>query len=202
MATLGFGSIIYRIILGTRLFGEADGISDVPALQLGRGISISGKPCLKIENYYAAWFFVAVLFFLIQNLVRSRTGRALKALHSSEEAAEASGIDTARYKILTFILSAVLAALGGALLTHYNGGIGPSEAHVMKSVRYVAIVACGGRNSLWGPFLIGLILNFLSLRGTFGFYDDAVFAALLILMMLFAPEGLLKLRLPALRKKR
>ena len=61
------------------------------------------------------------------------------------------------------------------LLTHYVGGIGPSEASVMKSVRYVAMVAVGGMGSLWGALSAAAVLEFLSLRGVFGAHDDAVF---------------------------
>jgi branched-chain amino acid transport system permease protein len=62
----------------------------------------------------------------------------------------------------------------------------------MKSVRYVSIVAIGGMSNIWGTLVMGTILSFLSLRGVFGSYDDAVFGAILILVMLFAPDGLLK----------
>jgi len=86
------------------------------------------------------------------------------------------------------------------LLTHFNGGIGPSEAAVMKSVRYVALVAVGGMTNLWGTLLMGVGLTFLSLRGVFGTYDDAVFGMILIFVMLFAPEGILSLRLKQLLK--
>ena len=129
---------------------------------------------------------------LLLNLIHSRVGRALAAVHGAEDAAEAMGIPTARYKLNTFVLSAVFAALAGVLLTHYNGGIGPSEAGVMKSVRYVAIVAIGGMANLWGALSMSLVLNYLSLRGYFGTYDDAVFGVILILIMLFAPDGLLR----------
>ena len=64
----------------------------------------------------------------------------------------------------------------------------------MKSVRYVAIVAVGGMAHLWGVLIIGILLNFMSLRGMFGTYDDAVFGVILILIMLFAPQGILSLR--------
>ena len=107
-------------------------------------------------------------------------------------AAAAVGVDTARSKLATFVLAAVLAALGGALLTHYNGSIGPSEASAMKSVRYVAIVAVGGMDNLWGALAMGVVLNFLSLRGVFGRFDDAVFAGILLGVMLFLPGGLLR----------
>jgi branched-chain amino acid transport system permease protein len=106
------------------------------------------------------------------------------------------GIDAARAKLAAFVLSAGFAAVAGVFLTHYTGGIGPSEASVMKSVRYVAIVAVGGMGSLWGTLLTGSVLQFLSLRGLFGTLDDAVFGATLILVMLFAPDGLLRLELP------
>jgi branched-chain amino acid transport system permease protein len=102
------------------------------------------------------------------------------------------GVNTGRYKLNIFVLSAVFAAVGGVFLTHYNGGIGPSEASIMKSVRYVAIVAIGGMANLWGALSMGIVLNFLSLRGYFGSYDDAVFGVILIIIMLFAPEGLLR----------
>ena len=91
------------------------------------------------------------------------------------------------------MLSAVFAAAGGIFLTHYNGGIGPSEAETIKSIRYVAIVAVGGMTNLWGVLISGTLLNFLSLRGFFGSYDDAVFAAILVIVMLFAPQGILKI---------
>ncbi len=63
----------------------------------------------------------------------------------------------------------------------------------MKSVRYVAIVAVGGMANIWGALIMGIVLNFLSLRGVFGSYDDAVFGVILIVIMLFAPEGILKI---------
>jgi branched-chain amino acid transport system permease protein len=125
------------------------------------------------------------------NLVHSRVGRALTAIHGAEDAAEAMGVPTASYKLRVFVISAAYAALAGVLLTHYNGGIGPSEASIMKSVRYVAIVAVGGMANLWGALGMSLILNYLSLRGYFGTLDDLVFGVILIVIMLFVPGGLL-----------
>jgi len=192
MATLGFGTIVYRIVLGTTFLGAADGISDVPPFRVLPGIEISGNASVRVINYYFAWGLVTAGVLLLLNLIHSRAGRALAAIHGAEDAADAMGIPTARYKLNTFVLSAVFAALAGVLLTHYNGGIGPSEASVMKSVRYVAIVAIGGMANLWGSLFMSLILNYLSLRGYFGTYDDAVFGCILILIMLFAPEGLIR----------
>ena len=153
---------------------------------------MSGKSAVRVSNYYLAWSLVLVTMFLLRNLVGSRVGRALRAIHGAEEAATASGVDTQDVKLKMFVLSAVLAALGGVFLTHYNGGLGPSEASIMKSVRMVAIVAIGGMANLWGALGMGVLLNFLSLRGSFGSYDDAVFGGILLVIMLFAPQGLLR----------
>lgn len=195
MATLGFGIIIFRIVLAAEFFGEADGISEVPAFNLLPGLSVNGDFANRVENYYIAWGLLLIGLVLLLNLIHSRVGRALRSIHGSEEAAEAVGVNTARYKLYTFVISAAFAAIAGSFLTHYNGGIGPSEAGVMKSVRYVAIVAVGGMAHLWGALIMGIVLNFMSLRGLFGTYDDAVFGAILILIMLFAPQGILSLRI-------
>ena len=192
MATLGFGIIVYRMVLGTEFLGAADGISDVPGFPLPAGLVITGDASSRISNYYLAWGLVILGMALLLNLIHSRVGRALAAVHGAEDAAGAMGIPTARYKLNTFVLSAVFASLAGVLLTHYNGGIGPSEAGVMKSVRYVAIVAIGGMANLWGALSMSLVLNYLSLRGYFGTYDDTVFGVILILIMLFTPDGLLR----------
>jgi branched-chain amino acid transport system permease protein len=204
MATLGFGTIVYKVVLGSSLVGAADGISDIPAFPLFAGLAVTGKSVLRTQNYYLAWGLVLGAMALLTNLIHSRVGRALRAIHGAEDAANAMGVDTARYKLQMFVLSAALAALGGVFLTHYNGGIGPSEASIMKSVRYVAIVAVGGMANLWGALIMGVLLNFLSLRGSFGSYDDAVFGLILLAIMLFAPDGLLRVelvrRLPGLRR--
>jgi branched-chain amino acid transport system permease protein len=190
MATLGFGIIIYRIALGTPFLGAADGLSDVPPFPFFAGLALDGTRAHRLFSYYFSWSIVLAVMLLLVNLIGSRAGRALRAIHGNEAAAQAMGIDTARYKLHLFALSAVIAAIAGVFMTHYSGGIGPAETSVMKSIRYVAIVAVGGMANVWGALIAGTILNFLSLRGFFGTYDDAVFGAVLVAMMLFAPNGI------------
>jgi branched-chain amino acid transport system permease protein len=193
MATLGVGTIILTVAVGTERLGAADGISGVPPFRVLPGVAVQGAASSRVANYYVAFGLLAITMLVLLNLVESRVGRALRAIHGAEEAASAMGVDTASYKLRTFVLSAALAAVAGAFLTHFNGSIGPSEASVMKSVRYVAIVAVGGMGSLWGTLATSLVLNFLSLRGYFGSLDDAVFGAVLVAIMLFAPHGVLGL---------
>jgi branched-chain amino acid transport system permease protein len=192
MATLGFGLIVYKIILGSTITGTTDGIVGVPAWSFGNFVAISGKSAGRVHNYYIASSIALLVLVLLRNLVHSRVGRALRAIHDHETAANAMGINTARYKLKAFVASALLAALAGVLLTHYTGGVNPSEASAMKSVRYVALATAGGSTSLWGAAAVSIVLNFLSLRGWFGSYDNAVFGALLITIVSLAPEGPLK----------
>lgn len=192
MATLAFGTIIYTIVNATPIFGESDGINAVPPFEILPGLIVSGHITMRTSNYYIAWGLVIVGMYLLLNLMDSRVGRALRAIHGAEDAADSMGVNTAQYKLRIFVLSAVFAAVAGVFLTHYNAGIGPSEASVMKSIRYVAIVAIGGMANLWGALVMGVVLNFLSLRGFFGSFDDAVFGGILIVIMLFAPDGLLR----------
>ena len=189
MATLGFGLIVFTIILGSTLTGTTDGIVGVPEWSFGGMLTISGKSAVRVQNYYMACGIALVLIILLRNLVNSRVGRALQAIHDRETAANAMGINTARYKLKAFVASALLAAIAGVLLTHYTGGINPSEASALKSVRYVALVAAGGMTNLWGAAVVSTLLNFLSLRGWFGSYDNAVFGVILISIMVFTPEG-------------
>ena len=189
MATLGFGIVIEKVARGTRALGGADGISAVPGLPLFAGLSVAGGRAARAANFTISWLVLALGALVLAHLVSSRPGRALRALRDGEEAASAMGVDTARYKLDVFVIGAAFAAIAGVLSTHYNGSIGPGEAASTRSVRYLAIVAVGGMDSLAGTLVAGLVLNFLSLRGVFGSLDDAVFGAILILVMLLSPEG-------------
>lgn len=189
MGTMGFGLIVYRILLGSSFTGAADGISSVPPWHILPGVPIGSNVAYRIQNYYVAWILVGVVLLGLLNLMRSRLGRALCGIHTSELAANAMGVNTAGYKLGCFVASAMLAACAGSFMTHYNAAIGPSEADVMKSVRYVALVAAGGMANFWGVLVVGSILNFLSLRGCFGTMDHTVFGILLIIIMVFAPQG-------------
>jgi branched-chain amino acid transport system permease protein len=189
MATLGFGLIVNKMVLANTLTGAADGITNVPEWNLGLGLTLGGNIEGRVQNYFLACALTLLLLWLARNLVQSRVGRALQAIHDRELAANALGINTAIYKLKVFVVSALLAALAGVCLTHYSGGIGPSEAGALKSIRYLALAAAGGMANLWGVAVVSTAINFASLRGWFGTLDNAVFGALLILLISLAPEG-------------
>ena len=185
MATLGLG-IIVSIVLTTEdgLTGGPDGMS-VPALVL-LGWTVAGA-----HTWY--WIGGAVLLltvWLAFNLIESPSGRALRALHGSEVAAQTLGIDAGRIKLQVFVLSALIAALAGALTAHYTGFITPAKASFMHSVELVIMVVFGGMASVFGAVVGAAVLTMLpQLLTVFKDYEMMVFGTVLIATMVFFPQG-------------
>jgi len=186
MATLGLG-IIISIVLRTEdaWTGGPDGMS-VPPLAIA-GVALTGE---------RAWYWVvgALLLatvWLSLNLVDSPVGRALRALHGSEVAAEVAGIDSARHKLLAFVLSAAVAGLAGALTAHYAGFITPGKADFLHSIELVVMVVFGGMASTFGAVVGAAVLTALpQLLTVFKEYEMVVFGAVMMLTMIFMPRGL------------
>ena len=138
------------------------------------------------------------------NLQRSRIGRALVALRDSDVAAEAVGVNLARYKTLAFGVSAAYAGIAGSLLAHYLGYIGPDHFHVMLSIEYVVMIIVGGPGSILGAVLGAVFITSLPELTRFGqeglreLYPALVLPDLSALVMglvligfiAFEPEGL------------
>jgi len=187
MGTLGFGIIVYIVFNeATELTGGPSGFTGIPKLAFAGKVFSS-----DLEYYYVVWGAVLLLFALSQNLVRSRMGRALRAIHTSETAASVLGVDTGRYKIFVFVLSAFYAAVAGALYAHYVTFVSPGSFGFHTSVQLVTMVVLGGMASLWGAVLGALFLTFLpeALRAIENF-DILVYGAILVLCMMFLPGGL------------
>src|SRR5512132_722136 len=156
MATLGFG-IIVSIVISTEdgLTGGPDGMP-VPPLALF-GLVVQGE-----RNWY--WVVGGCLLlavWLAQNLIESPIGRALRALHTSEIAAEVVGIDSARHKLMVFVVSAVFAAVAGGLTAYYAGFITPAKASLLHSIELVTMVVFGGMASTFGAVVGAAILTTL-----------------------------------------
>ena len=185
MATLGLG-IIISIVLNTedRTTGGPDGMS-VPPLTLFGWVAIGEQVWYGIAG---AGLLLSV--WLALNLVASPAGRALRALHGSEIAAETLGIDSARFKLRVFVLSAVFAAVAGALTAHYAGFITPTKASFLHSVELVIMVVFGGMASIYGAVVGAALLTTLpQLLTVLKDYEMMVFGAVLIVTMVFFPQG-------------
>lgn len=185
MATLGLG-VIVSIVLATedRMTGGPDGMA-VPPLSLF-GWVVQGE---------RTWYWIAggallASVWLAQNLVASPVGRALRALHGSEIAAETSGIDSARYKLVVFVVSALFAAAAGAMTAHYAGFITPGRGSFMHSVELVIMVVFGGMASTFGAVVGAAVLTTLpQFLTVLKDYEMMVFGAVLIVTMALFPRG-------------
>jgi branched-chain amino acid transport system permease protein len=196
MATLGLGIIAHLAYTEFRdLTGGSSGLPGVPSLSIGR-FSFNDD----VRYFYLVWGVVALLMILSLNIVNSRVGRALRAIHGSEMAAASIGVDSRRYKIQVLILSAVYASLAGSLYVHYMRFVSPEPFTFDASVRLVVMAAVGGLASVWGaPFgAVAVTLLTVVLRevlphlipGASGEHTVIAYGILLVAIMIFMPEGL------------
>ncbi len=217
MGTLAFG-VIVEIMFSKWVAvtgGSSDGIYGIPTISFIDGLPGPIRRFFELchggavdpqrQYFYLVWLFVFVALIFAVNIVRSRVGRAFRAVHGSEQAAESLGVDTGRYKVQVFVLSAALASIAGSLHAH-NAGVGyisPGEFNFLVSVQLVVIVVIGGLASVWGALLgataIQLIKNWilmldkadiqiygLAIKGL----DPIVFGGILVVVMMLMPQGL------------
>ncbi|MEJ2656850.1 MAG: branched-chain amino acid ABC transporter permease [Desulfobacterales bacterium] len=188
MATLAFGIIVYIIFNEeTAWTGGPDGMTGIPGLNLFAFTFDSVE-----KYYYLVWGFVFVAFIFTVNLIQSGTGRALRAIHVSEPAAGAMGVDISRYKILVFVYSAVLASVAGSLYAHYLNFINPSTFDLFFSIKLLIMIALGGMYNIWGAIIGAGLITFLSYEWLHFFeeFEVVVYGAILLLVTIFLPKGL------------
>ncbi|MDY0227037.1 MAG: branched-chain amino acid ABC transporter permease [Desulfomicrobium apsheronum] len=187
MATLGFGIILSILFTETvDITGGPSGFVGIPRL------SLFGFELRKdVTLYRAVAVMLCFIVWLSFNLLHSRVGRALRALHTSERAAEAMGVDIARYKLLVFVLSAAFSSIAGVLYAHYLTFIAPSSFGFMFSVELIVMVVLGGMISvpgaIVGAFFVTVLPEFLR---AFENIEVLLFGAILILCMMFLPDGM------------
>jgi branched-chain amino acid transport system permease protein len=186
MATLGMGVIVSIVaVTEDRWTGGPDGMPVPPFRVLGATLSGEGA------WYFAVGALLLAAVWLAQNLIESPTGRALRALSGSEVAAEVSGIDSARQKVLVFVISAVFASVAGSLTAHYSGFVTPSKLTFFHSIELVTMVVFGGMASIYGAVVGAAVLTTLpQLLTVFKDYEMVAFGAIMMGTMIFMPKGL------------
>ncbi|MHB0937198.1 MAG: branched-chain amino acid ABC transporter permease [Armatimonadota bacterium] len=194
MATLGFGWIVYIVLVhwDTLTLGTS-GVEKIPKLAIGSLVFDN-----DVKRFFLTWIIAILLLLISANIVRSRVGRALRALHSSENAAATMGVDVSRYKVMVFVLSAAYAALAGSLYAHVVNFISPSVFGFIVSVELVVMVVIGGMASVWGAAVgaatITMLVEWLRSLGeavpVFKEFDVIAHGLILVLVMLFLPSGL------------
>lgn len=189
MATLGMGIIIYIVFNETVDYtGGPSGLSGIPTMSLG-GITFDSD----IRNYYLIWGFTLATVLLSLNLADSRVGRALRAVHDSEVAARVMGVNARLLKVQVFALSAVICSLAGSLYAHTMTFLAPASFGFNFSVELLTMVVIGGLGSIYGSFLGAALLTLLPefLRAAHD-YDIVIYGALLMVMTMFMPGGLVR----------
>ncbi|MEA3338689.1 MAG: branched-chain amino acid ABC transporter permease [Chloroflexota bacterium] len=177
IATLGFAEVVRLLVENLeKLTGGSRGI---PRISL-----YTTLPIALIATVLALW--------LVANYVRSRHGRNCVAVREDELAAESIGIDSFRYKQISFAINAALAGLSGGLLAHYVGFIQPSMFGIIKSTELIVMVIFGGMHSLTGAVFAAVVLTSLPefLRAAQA-WRLVAYGALVVVIMVVRPEGLM-----------
>ena len=186
MATLGMGMII-SIILNTedQITGGPDGMVSPDLVIFGHAV------WGDIEWYLIVCGVLMLAVWLAENLIQSPIGRALRAVHGSEVAAQTVGVDTASYKVTIFVVSAVFAAVVGSLYAFYSDFLSPHEAGFFHSIELVVMVVLGGMASVYGAVVGAAILTVLpQLLTVFDDYKHVVLGLVMMLTMIFLSKGL------------
>lgn len=179
ICTLGFAEIVKVVFLNLEITNKALGLSVPP-------------PKSAIPMPFYVWGIAILSIVLVSFMKESRFGRALKAIRDDEIAAEAMGINIARYKVQSFAIGSFMAGVGGGLYAHFLSYINPSDFGFLKSIDILSMVVLGGLGSIAGTVFGASVLaaapEFLRFMSQ---YRMLVYGGLLVFMMVFRPNGLL-----------
>jgi branched-chain amino acid transport system permease protein len=194
LATLAWALALYYTMSNMDWLGKYDGILGVPAMTLF-GLSLaSGR-----SYFYVIWVVALLAAVGVVHLLDSRTGRAIRALKGGVTMAEAMGISTYRYKVLVFVLAAMLASVSGWLFAHFQRTVNPSPFALGKGIEYLFMAVLGGVGNVWGAFAGAALVKVIEeqlqdwlprLLGSSGNYETIVFGVVLVVVLKYAPEGL------------
>ena len=175
MATLGFGEVVRVIILNLDFAGGPMGINGIPQ---------------KTEFWHIVLLLGATMYGLAR-MRRSKVGRAFEAIKADDVAARLMGIDVANYKLLAFVIGAVIAGLAGGLNAHYTFTIGPGNYAFENAVEILTMAVFGGTSNLIGPTIGATILTLLpEVLRNFKDFRLAINGLILVLVILYLPKGI------------
>jgi branched-chain amino acid transport system permease protein len=186
VATLGMGLLFAMVFANESGWtGGPDGMT-VPHLDL-LGFRMTGP---------YTWYWISAVSLVIgawvaANVIASPTGRAMRAIHDSEIAAQVLGIDVARYKLIAFVLSAVYAAVAGSYLAMFDGLVTPEAAGFLRSIEFVTMAVLGGLGSIFGGIVGAALLVLLpQVLTVFQDYEHIALGLIMIVVMIFLPGGI------------
>ncbi|MBQ0934611.1 branched-chain amino acid ABC transporter ATP-binding protein/permease [Ideonella paludis] len=194
LATIAWGLALNYSMANMEFLGKYDGILGVPPLMIGDMSLGSGRAI-----YVLIWVVALASAIAVINLLDSRPGRAIRSLKNGTTMAEAMGISTFRYKMIAFVLAAMLAALSGWLFAHFQRTVNPSPFSLNKGIEVLFMAVLGGIGHVWGAFLGSGVVKLLEdqlqvllpkLLGGSGNFETIVFGVILVLVLKYAPDGL------------
>jgi ABC-type branched-subunit amino acid transport system ATPase component/ABC-type branched-subunit amino acid transport system permease subunit len=193
LGTIAWGLALYFLFGNLDALGKYDGINGIPVLNV-LGIDLeSGR-----HIYYLIWVVVLLAVISVQNLLNSRTGRAIRALRGGGMMAEAMGVNTAWMRVVIFVYAAVLAAVSGFLYAHLQRAVNPTPFGLNHGIEYLFMAVVGGVSHVWGAVLGAAILTVLQdwlqtmlpkLLGENGNFEIIVFGILMVLLLQYARRG-------------
>jgi branched-chain amino acid transport system permease protein len=195
IVTLAFGEIIKNVLnclyIGSDSHGLHFSMTDSDSLGLDAdGVVILNGPMgalgiQKLSTFLSGIILVLIVLFIIQNLVNSRTGRAIMAIRDNRIAAEASGLNVTKYKLIAFVTSSAIAGAAGALYALNYSTVVPKKFDFNTSILILVFVVLGGIGNLRGSIIAAAILTVLpELLRQFRDYRMLVYAIVLILVMI------------------
>jgi branched-chain amino acid transport system permease protein len=188
LLTLIFAEVVYTFFRYTQAFGGSDGIQGLPDAQLWAGVAID----TPVKKYYLVFTYLLVAYAICRVIVASHFGRVLVAIRENEDRARFLGYNVQRYKMGACMISALLTGLGGAIYPIRSAFATPDLMVWTESGEFIISVMIGGIGTLVGPVIGGAF--FTILRDTASSYVDwyfMVIGAVLVLIVLFLPRGLL-----------
>lgn len=198
IVTIGMGEIV-RIALRNDVLGLTGGANGI--FGIARPSLFGHKIHRPLEFFWLIWGFVAVTVFLFHRLAASRFGRALCYLREDEVAAEGSGIPTARYRMLAFGLGAAWAGMAGGLYAAKMTIVSPESFGSWESVVVFLMVILGGSGSIPGVVVgAALVVGLPELFRGFASARMLIFGAVMMVMMVVRPQGILPVRLLRFRR--
>jgi branched-chain amino acid transport system permease protein len=185
IVTLGFGEIIRVVFVNLRpITGGANGRQFTTL--------VSRDPVLAL---FIVTSVLVIVLSLLQNFLRSSYGRAIKSCREDEIAANSSGINIFRYKMIGFVSAAFIAGIGGALYAMVVGFVKPDIAQFLRSFDYLIFVVLGGMGSITGSILAAYVLTYLQEALRFlQNYRLVIYPLVLIIVMLLRPQGLMGMK--------
>lgn len=218
IVTLAFGEIIKNILncLYVGVDGHGLHVSMKDAVSLGMeadGITIINGPMgalgiKKLSTFVSAVILVLIVLFIIQNLVNSRSGRAIKAIRDNRIAAESCGINVMKYKMMAFVVSAAMAGAAGALYALNYSTVVPKKFDFNTSILILVFVVLGGIGNLRGSMIAAAVLTVLpEMLRQFQDYRMLIYAVVLILVMILtnnrnAKDAMIRVKDAVLRRNR